>query len=104
MKKLLIAVVLLGCLAVAGCGVGGQTDSAGPGTVIETAKDNASVVACRTNRGLLDQQYSMAQAESPGGTADFAALVKSAGVKCPSGGVYSFDETAQKTKCSVHGE
>ena len=104
MKKLSVVVVLLCCLAAAGCGVGGQTDSAGPGTVIETAKDNASIVACRTNRGLLDQQYSMAQAQSAGGTVDFAALVKSAGVKCPSGGVYGYDATTQKTKCSVHGE
>ena len=96
-----LVVVLVFCLTLAGCAAP-KADS-GPGSTVGTAKDNASIVTCRTNRAQLDQQYSMAQsaAEAP---ADFAALVEQVGAKCPSGGAYSLDATTGKTRCSVHGE
>jgi len=112
MKKIFVAALLVACLALTGCDTvklnvnGQQVDAGGAGTMVQTAKDNASVAACRTIRAQLDQQYTVAQSESLNAevTVSFASLVKKLGVKCPSRGAYSFDEAAQKTKCSVHGE
>jgi hypothetical protein len=95
MGALLICLVLAGCTAPSGSGAG---------SIVGTAKDNASVVTCKTNRAQLAQQYSIVLSGATGGSTDFGALVKELGVKCPSGGVYSWDEPNAKVSCSVHGE
>jgi hypothetical protein len=108
-KKLILVVasiVLL--LALVGCG-GAKSESAtgsangGPGTIVNEAKDNAAIAACRTNRALLDQQYAMAQSAGDA-PADFATVLSQSGAKCPSGGTYSLDATTGKARCSIHGE
>jgi len=109
MKRLAVVVAALALIvAVTGCGGAkpeSATDSAtgGAGTIVNEAKDNASIAACRTNRALLDQQYAMAQSASTA-PADFASVLQQSGAKCPSGGAYSWDDAAGKTRCSVHGE
>jgi hypothetical protein len=104
MKKLVLFVSLIAVLAVVGCGGASSPGSAseGPGTIVNQAKDNASIVTCRTNRAQIDQQYAFAQ--SAGTDADYQATVEQVAAKCPSGGTYSWDATTGKTRCSVHGE
>ena len=112
MNRMLFAVLLVACLGLAGCDTvklnvdGKPVDSGSAGTMVQTAKDNASIAACRTIRAQLDEQYTVVQSETLNAdvTVSFASLVTKLGVKCPSAGVYSFDEATQKTKCSVHGE
>ena len=93
--------VLVICLALAGCAA---PSGEGPGSVVGTAKDNASIVACRTNRAQLEQQYSMVLSGASDSPADFGALVTELKVKCPSGGTYSWDAPTTKVRCSVHVE
>ena len=97
-----IGVALVLCLSLVGCAI--PTGSGGNGTVVGTGKDNASVLTCRTNRVQLDQLYTAVLSGAGEGSTDFAAFVKEQGVKCPSGGVYSWDAATSKAKCSVHGE
>ena len=92
---LVICFALLGCAAPSGSGAG---------SIVGTAKDNASVVTCRTNRAQLAEQYSIALSGASDAPADFGAFVKELGVKCPSGGTLSWDAAASKVRCSVHGE
>jgi hypothetical protein len=112
-----ILVVAVLCLALAGCGAARPTTTApaagsaatdssggGSGTFVKDAKDAASIATCASNRAQLDQQYSMAQGSASGAPVDFAAIVQQLGAKCPSGGTYSWDAAANKTRCSVHGE
>jgi hypothetical protein len=99
---LAICLALIICLALVGCAAPKATE--GPASVVGTAKDNASIVTCRTNRAQLEQQYSIVLSGGSEGSTDFGALVKELGVKCPSNGVYSWDAPATKVKCSVHGE
>ena len=96
-----IAGVLVICLALVGCAA---PKAEGPASIVGTAKDNASIVTCRTNRAQLEQQYSIVLSGASAGSTDFGALVKELGVKCPSNGAYSWDAPATKVKCSVHGE
>jgi hypothetical protein len=95
MGALVICVALAGCAAPSGSGAG---------SIVGTAKDNASVVTCRTNRAQLAQQYSIVLSGATGAPVDFGALVTELGVKCPSGGAYAWDEAKAKVSCSVHGE
>jgi hypothetical protein len=97
-------------LSVSGCGgatsndgSGSGTATEGAGTIVMDAKDNASIAACSTNRALLAQQYAMAQS-SEAGSVEFATVLQQSGAKCPSGGVYTWDEATGKARCSVHGE
>jgi hypothetical protein len=93
--------VLVVCLALVGC-----MAPSGPqaGSIVGTAKDDASVVTCKTNRAQLAQQYTIMLNDAPDGSADFDALVTELGVKCPSGGTYSWNAGTTKVVCSVHGE
>ena len=93
--------VLVICLALVGC----TTPSGpGPGSIVGTAKDNASIVTCKTNRAQLAQQYTIMLSGASDGSADFDALVTELGVKCPSDGTYSWNAGTTKVVCSVHGE
>ena len=91
------------CLALAGCAAPPLPGS-DAGSIVGTAKDNASVVTCKTNRAQLAQQYSIALSGAAGTTPDFGALVTELGVKCPSGGAYTWNATKALVVCSVHGE
>lgn len=108
MKRFVLTVGLVAALALVGCG-GAKSESAtgsatgGAGTIVNEAKDNASIAACRTNRALLDQQYAMAQSAGDA-PADFATVLQQSDAKCPSGGSYTWDAATGKTRCSVHGE
>lgn len=93
--------VLIICLALAGCAV---PSGPGAGSIVGTAKDNASVVTCRTNRAQLAQQYSIALSGATDDPPSFSTFVAQLGVKCPSGGVYSWNAGAAKVLCSVHAE
>ena len=107
MKRVLAFVLLVSCLALAGCGAGtsgSQPESGGAGTIVNTAKDNAAAVTCGTNRAQLAQQLSMAQSAAEGAAPDLAAVVSELKVKCPSGGSYSLDQSTGRVACSVHGE
>jgi hypothetical protein len=97
--QLLGALVI--CLALAGCAA---PSGSGAGSIVGTAKDNASVVTCRTNRAQLAQQYSISLSGAAGAPADFGALVAEVGTKCPSGGTYSWNAGTSKVVCSIHGE
>jgi hypothetical protein len=96
-----IAAALVVCVALVGCAA---PSGSGAGSVVGTAKDNASVVTCKTNRAQLAQQYSIVLSGATAGAPDFGALVKELGVKCPSGGAYTWDEAKAAVSCSVHGE
>ena len=97
-----IGVTLVLCVALAGCAI--PTGISGGGSIVGTGKDNASAVACRTNRAQVDQLYTAVMSGVGEGSTDFVAFVKEQGAKCPSGGTYSWDAATGKTKCSVHGE
>jgi hypothetical protein len=94
--------VLVICLALVGCTAALKPETAG--SIVGTAKDNASIVTCRTNRAQLAQQYSIVLSGASEGSTDFGALVTELGVKCPSAGAYSWDAATAKVKCTVHGE
>jgi hypothetical protein len=96
-----LAGVLVISLALVGCAV---PSGPGPGSIVGTAKDNASIVTCRTNRTQLAQQYSMVLSGATDAPTDFGAFIAQLGVKCPSGGTYSWDAPATKVLCSVHKE
>ena len=103
----LLAPVLIACLALAGCGglkPKAEAESGGAGTIVNTAKDNASAVTCGTNRTQIANQISMAQSTAEGAAPDVAAVVAQLKVVCPSGGAYSLDQATGKVACSVHGE
>jgi hypothetical protein len=118
MKRLALALILVACLALAGCGSAkpnattqpapaassSAPGSGGNGTVVNTAKDEASAATCAANRAQLDQQLAMAQSSSTGAAPDLASIVAQLKVVCPSGGTYSLDSSTGKATCSVHGE
>ena len=97
----LLVGVLVICLVLAGCAI---PTGSGVDSIVGTAKTNAGAVTCRTNRAQLAQQYSIVLSGATGGSTDFGALVAELGVKCPSGGAYSWNDAAAKVRCSVHGE
>lgn len=101
---LLLGLMLVICLALAGCGASKPSASGGAGTIVNTAKDNASAVTCGTNRTVIANQLSMGQSTSEGAAPDVAAIVAEAKVVCPSGGTYSLDQATGKVACSVHGQ
>ena len=107
MKKLIVAAdaVALASGAVARSRATATGNRAqGAGTIVNTAKDNASAAACATNRAQLAEQISMAQSSSEGKAPDLAAIVAELKVTCPSGGAYAFDQATGRVACSVHGE
>ena len=95
-----LASVLAVCVALVGCAA---PSGSGAGSIVGTAKDNASVVTCKTNRAQLAQQYSIVLSGAAGAPVDFGAFVAELGVKCPSGGTYTWSEAASTVSCSVHG-
>lgn len=104
---LLLALALVVSLALTGCAApkpSAQPASGGAGTIVNTAKDNASGVTCGTNRTLIANQLSMAQSTAEGAAPNVAAVVAELKVVCPSGGAYSLDQATGKVACSIHGE
>lgn len=110
MKRLAIVAVTLCLMATAGCGDKAATTapSGSPAGVIQSApaqSDAAAAATCATNREQLGAQYSIAQSgASPGADTSFAGVVQSTGIVCPSGGSFSWDATANKVTCSIHGQ
>lgn len=109
MKNTLVVGLFVVVIALAGCGnfklnLGGvQIDSSTPAKVMNAAKDNASVLECRATREQIDGEYAAARSANTA-PVDFAALVKQLNAKCPVGGTYSWDATAKRSRCSIHGE
>lgn len=58
--------------------------------------------ACATNQRLILAEENLFHDDS-GLWAPIADVVDKMHLKCPSGGTYSFDATAVKVSCSVHG-
>lgn len=112
MKRFVVIGMLLGSLALTGCGIvqvnmnGQPLDTSSPGAAVNSAKDNAGAAACATIRAQIDQQYTVAQSNTINAnvTVSFGSLVSKLGVKCPAGGTYTWDEAAKTTSCSIHGE
>ena len=99
-RLLCLAVV---CLALAGCALPTAPEGNAE-SLVGTAKDNASAATCRTNRAQIAQAYSMALIGGSDSPTDFNLFVADLGVKCPSGGAYSWVAASEEVKCSVHGE
>ncbi|NTW29427.1 MAG: hypothetical protein HGA39_08720 [Coriobacteriia bacterium] len=108
-KRVLFSVLVICCaLALAGCGTKAQVNGQNinlpdPSAVVNSAKEQASAIACTAIRQEIDKKYIVPVA---GATAEvsFGTVLKSIGKACPSGGTYTFDDATKKTRCSVHGE
>jgi len=112
MKRIPVLVVTICLVAVAVVGCGEEPAAVVPeGTPAGTLQsapaqgDAAATSVCASNRAMLSSQYSVVQSgASPEADTSFAGVVQRAGAKCPTGGVYSWDATTNKVKCSTHGE
>jgi len=76
-------------LGLVGCGPKGLS--------AEAAKEQ-----CFTNQVHIHQMEGLFYSDS-GEYAPIGDVVSKLGVKCPSGGTYSFNQTTGKVSCSVHG-
>jgi len=84
-----VCVALLGALAPVGC-------SGGPTAAELKAK-------CFANESELRTMMNLFIADTGGVAAPFDSVVAKTGVKCPSGGKYSWDAATGVVTCSVHG-
>ncbi|NTU70622.1 MAG: hypothetical protein HGB10_02200 [Coriobacteriia bacterium] len=92
-------------ISLAGCSSGAKDGApANLGDAVGTAKDNASIATCRTNRATLGQLLSTSASTAEGTPPTLAQLVAENKVICPSGGAYSLNAATGKVACSVHGE
>jgi hypothetical protein len=89
-RTVALALVVALALAVAGCGAKAPT-----------AEEQKA--ACFQNIQLIQAEMRLFKADS-GVDAPIQTVVDKLGVKCPSGGTYSWDPNAEVVSCSVHGK
>ncbi|MDO8964001.1 MAG: hypothetical protein Q7W30_05835 [Coriobacteriia bacterium] len=110
MRIALISILIAACLALAGCGIvdvnvnGAAIDTSSPAAAIDAAKKEAAAAACSAIRAQLDRQYILARSETLNSevSVTFGSVLQKVGKPCPSKGVYTYDEAAKTTSCSVH--
>jgi hypothetical protein len=85
-------VVVLGLallFALAGCSAG-------------TPSAQAEKAACMQNMALIHTEMALFLADS-GEYPPLAIVLQKTGIRCPSGGTYSFDADTGTISCSIHG-